>query len=490
MISNGAHPIGRCTANLAAAPRCIPAARSALPAPSGRRLEESALSNDAPAAVQQEQRPTDRADDRHRAGSAGSKAGYAAVLRNRSFVLLWLGQAVSQAGDAIYFVGLFWLMRQISDSPSMLGLLGMAETLPLIAFGLPMGALVDRYERRRLMIACDVCRAGILALVAVLYSAGALTPWFLLASAFCLAIFTRAFNPAKQALICGLVDEKDLPPANALSSVTQQTMQIIGPPVAGLLIAALSARAVFIFDAVSFGVSAAFIALLLGSRLRYSQPRPTGSLWSSVADGLRFVARQRWLAVYTPLETFFMFLWMGPWIAGLVLYVGDLLHAGPEMYGVILGVNSAGFMLGSAAYGQFGARLPRSLVVIWSGLTSGLFLIVFVAAHAVPTPLLVALFFVQGLLAGPGPIAYTSMIQAMVPPDRQGRVFSTVAVLNGLANPASFGLTGMLVGALSIGHVWVGAGALILLAYGPMTLLNKRIVSEEYGGPGEDPSGT
>ncbi|MCL6451102.1 MAG: MFS transporter [Acetobacteraceae bacterium] len=407
-------------------------------------------------------------------------AGYLQVLRNKPFMLLWSGQIVSQAGDAIYAVALFWLMTQICRSPAMLGYLGMAESLPVLLFGLIAGAIVDRYERRRLMILCDLVRAAVLAAATALYFMGGLLPWHLLAAAFVLATFTRVFNPARQAVVRQVAPLEVLHTANALSSATQEALNIVGPPLAGVILAVSTAGTVFALNGLSFLVSAAFLGLLVRYPLQGVEPAKQTPFLKSIVDGLKFVATKRWLVVYTPLETLFMFLWVGPWVAGLPLFVKGVLQAGSTAFGLILGINSAGFILGSIIYGQFPGRIPKSLVVIWSGLTSGLFLIVFVLTRGLPLPALAAIFFIQGLLAGPGPVAYVSMLQAMVPSDKLGRVFSTVSVLNGLATPASFGLVAVLMDRMPVTTVWIGAGALILLIYGPMTLLNRQIINEEY----------
>jgi len=395
-------------------------------------------------------------------------------------MFLWSGQAVSQAGDAIYFVALFWFMSQIGSSPALLGLLGLSESIPLLLFGLIAGAIVDRCERRILMIICDLARAAVLVAVTIMFYLGSLLPWHLLAAAFILATFTRLFNPAKQAIIRQLVPVESLPSANALSSMTQEGLNIVGPPLAGLIVAMFSAGTVFGINALSFIISGVLLSLLLRLPLERPARAQEGSLLRSVGEGLKFVVSKRWLVVYTPLETLFMFLWLGPWIAGLPLFVKGMAGAGAETYGLILGLNSAGFILGGMLYGPISGRLPKGLVVIWSGLSSGAFLILFAAMQGAAMPVLGALFFVQGLLAGPGPIAYTSMLQAMVPQDRLGRVFSTVSVLNGLAAPASFGLMAVLVTTLPVTTVWAGAGVLILVLYGPMTLLNRQIINEEY----------
>jgi len=124
----------------------------------------------------------------------GDKIGLARLFRHREFMTLWTGQVVSQLGDSLYFIGMLWLVKEMTGSNTATGLAGTAMTAPGL-LGLVAGVLVDRWDLRRTMIAADVIRALLLLVVPVLYWAGALLPWHLVAVTFVLFAVSQFFWP-------------------------------------------------------------------------------------------------------------------------------------------------------------------------------------------------------------------------------------------------------------------------------------------------------
>src|SRR3954447_4292123 len=196
-------------------------------------------------------------------------------LGHRDFALLIGGQAISLIGDGFFIVALAWQVYLIDNDPGALSLVFLAGTIPLVVFVLIGGALSDRYDRRRLMIAADIARAVAIGVVAVLSISGGLELWHLALAEIVAGTAGAFFNPASTAIVPDLLPDADLPQANALSGVLRRlTVQLIGPAIGGFVIAVLGPGPAFVIDALSFVVSA--IAVFLIQAPPAPHPAPTG----------------------------------------------------------------------------------------------------------------------------------------------------------------------------------------------------------------------
>ena len=180
------------------------------------------------------------------------------VLRNGRFARLWLGQVISAVGDYFYFLAVPILINKLTGSTAAISLaMIFGFALPQLVFGLPAGVLVDRWDRRRLMIATDIARAVLV--LGGLFVRDAGTIWILYVVGFSVSVASRFFFPARAALIPALVSEKELVAANGLSQLTETASLLIGPALAGLTIGLWGEGVAFVADSFSFLVSAAAI---------------------------------------------------------------------------------------------------------------------------------------------------------------------------------------------------------------------------------------
>jgi MFS transporter, DHA3 family, macrolide efflux protein len=240
-------------------------------------------------------------------------ASFSDVLRIRSFRDLWLGQAISQLGDAFYYVIFMFMVKKITDSDVMVGMVGAAETLPFLIFGPYSGVLADRMDRRRIMLLSDVV-SGLTLLMFAGWLAGMGTPpvWMLLVVPFVLSSVRVFFLPAKSASIPSLVPHDKVLAANGLSMTTQSMMPLIGLAISAGAIAPLyeSSPKTFylvaaLINATSFLGSAYFIA-----RLPKIQPEPMAldradDPRSDLRIGLEYLRSRHDLIVMTALLAVF-----------------------------------------------------------------------------------------------------------------------------------------------------------------------------------------
>src|ERR1700674_900539 len=211
------------------------------------------------------------------------------VLAIKPFRRLWIGQAVSYFGDMMNTTGLAIMLYLVTHSASMVALGLIAKAAPTVLFGLIAGALVDRFDRQRVMILTDIIRAVLtvtIPFLALTWLPGVFIVVFLVASA------STLFNPAKQAILPNLVPADFLVKANSLISSSEKTMELLGFSLAGLIAAIASWKPLFIVDAATFIVSA---ITLLGVADRGRLQARSMRLLDDIKEGSRFVLRNRTL---------------------------------------------------------------------------------------------------------------------------------------------------------------------------------------------------
>ena len=374
-----------------------------------------------------------------RAGGA-SRQGLLAPLRQRDFRLLWTGMCASLLGDGAFIVALAWQVYQLSDAPTAMGVVGVAMTVPTIVFLLIGGALSDRLDRRRLMLAADVARLLAAACLAVLTVTGTLEIWHV---ALLVAVYGTGqafFAPAFDAIVPDLVPGDQLAQANALDQLIRPiALRMVGPALGGVLVGVFGAAAVFALDAASFGLSALAL-LLIRAPAGVRVPSDQSSLLGDLREGWQFVRRRRWLWVTFVSAAIAYLLFMGP-VEVLVPYVvkHDLGGTASDL-GLIFGAGGLASILTAMALGQLG--LPRrSMTFIYGAWTVATLAVVgYGVGTAVWHFMLASAVF--NALETAGTVVWITAKQRHVPSYMLGRVSSLDWLISIGLLPLSFALTG------------------------------------------------
>ncbi len=215
-----------------------------------------------------------RAVVRPQVGGGGALRSLRA-LGNRRFTLLWIGQTVSRIGDYVYEIVLAWWILELTGSGAVMGSVLIVSFLPVALFTIIGGAVVDRVSRLGVMLVSDVVRAVAVLGVAAWAYAGHLELWPIYALGLLFGVGNAFFGPAYFALVPELVDEKDLPSANALTSMSFQLGRIAGPVIGGLIVVAGGTELGLLLNGLSFVVAAAFLVPLIGRMRRVATPDAT-----------------------------------------------------------------------------------------------------------------------------------------------------------------------------------------------------------------------
>lgn len=392
-------------------------------------------------------------------------------LRHRDFALLTTGSVISLLGDGFFHVALAWQVYEISNVPTALSFVGVAATLPLVLFLLIGGAFSDRYDRRLLMIGADLVRGVALTAIAVLSISGTIELWHLAVLMAFVGIGDAFFNPASTAIVPDLLPDNELPQANALNGALRQLMiRLLGPALAGVVIALVGPGPAFAVDAATFLVSAVAVAAIR-TRPKPGDPTARGvrATVGQVREGLAFVRGQPWIWATLLSAMLSLLVFFGPVQVLVPFLVKNQLNLGPEALGAIFAAGGVGSIVMAFAIGHFG--LPRRRVTFmyaaWSIGVAGL------AVYGLMTELwhgLVAGFFTAALFEL-GQVIWTTMLQQLVPRRLLGRVSSLDWMVSIGLVPISYAFTGPVAEALGPSTTMVGAALIGALLMGVLLFL-------------------
>lgn len=280
-------------------------------------------------------------DDQH-------TSGYLRLLRRRrDFRNLWLGQLISFAGDWFNFIALYTAVQSISSSGKAVAAVMVAKMLPIFLISPVAGPLVDRLDRRKLLIATEFVRAGLAVGLVISYEAGSLVGLY--ACTIVMMCGTGIAVPTRNAIMPMILSRDDIPAANALSGGTWSIMLAIGAGLGGIATAFLGVTASFLIDGATFLVGALFFARLP------ALPPPTGDDAepnTTFMEGVRYLLRNRYIMALVSLKSLMQF--AGGLVTLIPFYGTDVFSEadGPMFVGILFATRGVG-----AAIGSLGVRV-------------------------------------------------------------------------------------------------------------------------------------
>jgi MFS family permease len=395
----------------------------------------------------------DGAPAQPRAASSPLTHGFRA-LRVRNYRLFWIGQLISLIGTWMQGTAQAWLVLQLTNSPLELGKVTTFQTLPIMAFSLFGGAIADRLPKYRLVLGTQIVALLQAAIFGLLVGTGHIRLWYIYILALVLGLINAIDTPTRQSFVSELVGRDDLPSAVALNSVLFNSARIIGPVIAGLLIANFGIAPAFYINAASFIGVIAGLLLMDRALFRPAPPRAQTSILRGVREGLSYAWRTPAvllvLIVVACIGTFgYNFNVVLPLLAGFVL------HTDATGFGVLSACLGIGSLLGALTT-AYTRQITMRRLLIGSGAFSLVFAALAVSPYfALSTVLLVALGFAGITFA----TSANTLLQLTVPDALRGRVMSLYILLFAGSTPVG----GMLIGVLS---TRIGVSMTLLLCGG------------------------
>jgi MFS transporter, DHA3 family, macrolide efflux protein len=380
---------------------------------------------------------------------------FSQVLSNRRFLSLWLAQLVSSAGDWLAIVALFSLVTYgIKGTPFQVSSMMIAYVIPAALVGPFAGVFVDRWNIKWTMIASDVFRAVIVALIAFVTS---LTQLYVLV--FLLSAVSSFFMPAQTVAIPLIVKKQELLVANALNAQTFHFTKVLGPAVAGLIVGWAGEKACFLFDSVSFLFSAAMISTLALNRKIVRAEKGLPTILRDLSEGLKFILSQRAL-LFVIISMSAAILALGAFDALISIYVRDILRRGPEVFGWLISLVGVGTIFASFALGKYGQRYSKVYLVVIGILVIGIGVLIIALFGSLPVALICTAFFGVGVALVLVPAQ--TLMQENTPQSLLGRVSSASMSMMTVAQLISFLLAAVIAVQIGIINLYITVAAMLL----------------------------
>lgn len=287
---------------------------------------------------------------------------FASVRKHRNYRLYFGGQAVSFTGTWVQQIAASWLVLQLTHSPVAVGALALMQLLPVTVLGLFVGTLIDRFEVRRIALACEVMQLGVAAALAVLALSHVITVWQIYTLAVLQGILQAVGGPARHALVFQMVGPADLANAVALNSSLGTLARVLGPAIGGAIVAVAGPGVAFAVNAASFLAELVALLAIDTSKLHVPIRDHGATILGGALDALRYVVRSPRAGVaffgVLVLSTFsFNFNVLLPLIADRTL------HAGAQTFGLIAAVFGGGALVGATLNARRGRASLRILLI-------------------------------------------------------------------------------------------------------------------------------
>lgn len=384
--------------------------------------------------------------------------GNRAVLRLPEFRKLFVAQTISNIGDGMTYMALMLLVNDLTHSTAALAILSIAVAVPSMVGGIVGGAVADRFDRRRIMLASDTVRAVLVLGFTLVATADRLPILYVVA--FAQAAIGTLFSPARGAIVPRAVPAEGLIAANGLGQLSRVVCSLLGTTVTGLVFAVTgSAAPVFVIDALTFLVSVAIVSRVsrtLGPP-GHEAHASSGGFASSVTAGLRVIAASPTL-VATLLGLFVAMLGMGAINILFVPFLINVLHESAAWVGPVEGAQTLSMVLASALIGTLAARVSARSMVVGGLAGTGLVIIAF---SQVPNVwVLFPLAFLVGWFVTPLNVAISTIIQTTAADAVRGRVLGALDAAMSTATIVSTAAAGVFGAALGIRTVVAIGGGL------------------------------
>ena len=354
-----------------------------------------------------------------------------------------------------------WLALDLTDSESFVGLVAFAAGLPFLVVSIPGGLIIDRFDRRSVIVVCQIVAAVLSMVVAIDVISGSVQPWHLPIAAFINGSVQAILNPAQQSILPSLVSRERLTNAIGLLSAGQNMTRVVGPTLAGAVIGLSGTGQAFLLQTLAVCLA---LALILTANFPERHVARTTASISSLMEGARTVARRedlRNLLLLVSIPTLLIF----PYLSFMSVFARDILDIGPQGLGLLMAASGAGAVLGSLVVASR-ANIVHGRVLVAQSVLYGLVIAGFTASRFLPLSLV--FLACAGFLGSSFMSANNALIQHRIDDSIRGRVFGIYMLTWGL----------MPLGSMPLGLLSARIGA--PLALGSAALLSTALTIGLY----------
>ena len=386
---------------------------------------------------------------------------YRDILKNRNFLLFWSGFTLSSVGDSLTRVALTWFVFEETNSPQALGILTIAYTAPILIGGFIAGPLLDRFSPRRVMVVDNLIRGLSFAALPFLHALGLLEIWHVYVFAAIYGSLMMVSLAGGPTLIPSLVNRDQLETANAMETLSFTLSNVIGPPLAGLLIVWIGTANIIILDAISYFL---FAFMLIG----ISAAQSPHTAVENKSDSLSLMSAVRlMIADKILLSTTLMFMAFNVGLGALTVFlplVSDRIAPGSsQVFGALLGALALGEVLSAGLAGSLRMNLSLGVRIALAQMLSGLSLALLVLQASFWAA--ASGLFLLGFFSAPLTIWAQTLRMRIIPVEMRGRTFALLRTLMQGATPLGGALAGFLLPVIGM-QLMIGLSSVVISAPG------------------------
>jgi len=397
----------------------------------------------------------------------------------RPFMVIFAGQAFSLFGSRLVQFALVWWITETTGLASTLAFASIVAMLPQVLLGPFAGALVDRWNRKTVMMVSDSFIALVVVALAFLYGTGAIQLWHVF-----LAMFTRSLGgafqwPAMQATTTMMVDRESLSRVAGMNQSLQGLAVIVAPPLGAFLMQVIPIQTILLIDV-------ATAVLAVGSLFFIKVPQPSRevtevlglkTVLSDMREGAVFVWRWKGLRVIMGMSMLINFL-MNPAFSLLPLVVTNHFNGGAIELGWLQSANGVGMIAGGLLLGAWGGFKKRIVTAMTSIIIGGVFIEAFSFMPPEMFLLAVGCVFMFSVFNAMANGTFFSSLQAAIPPEMQGRVFTILMSLSGGMTPIGLAFAGPISDSLGL-FIWFRIGGVVLALMGAAAFFIPAVMNLE-----------
>ncbi|MFA5099431.1 MAG: MFS transporter [Candidatus Omnitrophota bacterium] len=409
--------------------------------------------------------------------------GFRKLFTNRDFLLLWMGQIISQLGDRLSQMALIGLVYAREGTSIQFAKVLSFTIIPVFLIGPLAGAFVDKWDRRKTMYICDFIRAFLVLMIPLFlfYKQTFVWTYLIIFIAFSVG---RFFVPAKLSIIPELVNPKDLLIANSMINTTGMIAAVLGFGISGVIVERLGARTGFYLDALSFLVSGTCIFLVSKKMKATGDLKKVGqeivnvikqSVFAEMKDGIVYFIRNKAIRL-TAAIIFLLWSALGAVYVVIIVFVQKTLHSATKDLGFMIMFLGIGLFLGSLAYGRFGEKVSRYKIIFICLILSGIMIIGFtLGVKQYPYFAFAALLaLLLGLCVSPIMIASNTIIHNASANHMMGKIFSSLEIVMHLAFLIFMFISSILADRIPPANILITVGIIISILGAAGAVINPK----------------
>ncbi len=380
------------------------------------------------------------------------------LTENSNFKNFWLGQLVSQLGDRVHTLAVIWLVYSWTNSGATVGLVLIASTLPAFILSPFAGNILDKFDRRKIMIICDFIRSALVLSLAVLGFMQLLDLTIILIFTVFISIGAAFFNPATMSIMPSIVKPEELVRANAFYQLSVNASGALGFMIGSGLIATIGIPVAFAVNGVSFLFSAYFL-----TRVKYKQESGVSkksSFWKDFSDGLK-VAKlvpliKKLIGPIIVINFFFSSLFIL-----IPVFAEGVFNKGSSGLGIMMSGFTLGMFGGALLMSGKNLKIKISYIIVSNLLFIGL---AFMAMGFVENfYFFIVMLFIVGIALNLSNIALMALFQRIVPNEIRGKVFGLVTSASVSSQPIAYGIMGLITNMVKPSDILIFCSVALLL---------------------------